>query len=163
MSEKVNLLIRSALCNGDSKIEATLDWTVLQVKQQIEQDWPNHPPPGDQRLVYAGKRLQDPSKLRDVLRIEDLAQPFIVHLVCRQLSPPPASSRSSNDGLRRRTTATSSTPTTSAAPTSSQAPAGPASTAGVSSPWMQSYAGHFDGQVLAVDQVLEFWHLMKFS
>jgi hypothetical protein len=51
------------------------------VKQQIELDWPNNPPPGDQRLVYAGKLLQDNSRLKEVLRIEDLTQPFIVHLV----------------------------------------------------------------------------------
>jgi Ubiquitin family len=81
MSEKVKLLIRSALCNGDQKFEADLDWTVIEVKKQIEQEWPSHPPPGDQRLVYAGKLLQDGSKLREVLRLDDHGQPFIVHLV----------------------------------------------------------------------------------
>ena len=147
MSEKVNLLIRSALCNADSKIEAALDWTVLEVKKQIEKIWPSNPPPGDQRLVYAGKLLQDPSKLQDVLRMDDLGQPFIVHLVCRQLSPPPASSRSSTDGLRRRPNVPSPTASSSNAQASSQTSA-PVN-AGVNSPWMQSY----DGQVTAVDQV----------
>ena len=161
MSEKVNLLIRSALCNGDRKIEATLDWTVMEVKKQLEQDWPNHPPPHDQRLVYAGKLLQDASRLKEVLRREDLPQPFIVHLVCRQHSPPPTattSPRANSDGLRRRTATT--TPSSSSASSTASNQSVPSTSAAspmgvnASSPWMQSYAGHaqqFDGQ--AIDQV----------
>ena len=156
MSDQVNLLIRSAVCNDDKKIEATLDWSILKVKQQIEADVPQHPPPHDQRLVYAGKLLQDASRLREVLRLEDLPNPFIIHLVCRQISPPPTAStspRANSDGLRRRTTApTTTTATTATSP--------PPSTASVSSsgltaptPWMQSYAGQIDGTSLAMDQV----------
>ena len=154
MSDQVNLLIRSAVCNDDKKIEATLDWTVLEVKQQIEADVPQHPPPHDQRLVYAGKLLQDASRLREVLRLEDLPNPFIIHLVCRQLSPPPTAStspRANSDGLRRRTTA--STPATTT--TSPPPPTASVSSSGLTAPtpWMQSYAGQMDGTSLAMDQV----------
>ena len=155
MSDKVNLLVRSALCNGDRKMEAGLEWTVLEVKREIEKDWPSHPTPGDQRLVYAGKLLQDGSRLREVLRLEDLGQPYIVHLVCRQLSPPPVPV---GDGLRRRNVATSSSstsaPRSGASPTSSSSsPPATSATAAAASPWMQSYAGQFDGQAVALDQV----------
>ena len=151
MSDQLKLLIRSAVCNDDKRIEATFEWTVLQVKKQIEADWPNHPPPHDQRLVYAGKLLQDGSRLRDVLRLEDLPNPFIVHLVCRQLSPPPTAStspRAKSDGLRRRTTtATPAAPSTSSVTSSGlTAP----------TPWMQSYPGqsqHMDGTTMQIDQV----------
>lgn len=160
MSEKVILLIRSALCNGDRKIEATLDWTVMEVKKQLEKDWPNQPPPHDQRLVYAGKLLQDASRLKEVLRLEDLPQPFIVHLVCRQHSPPPTattSPRANSDGLRRRTTQTSTTTSPTSSASNQSVPSTSTSSSpgmNASSPWMQSYAGHaqqFDGQ--AIDQV----------
>jgi len=154
MSDQVNLLIRSDVCNDDKKIEASLDWTILEVKQQIEADWPQHPPPHDQRLVYAGKLLQDGSRLREVLRLEDLPNPFIIHLVCRQLSPPPTAStspRANGEGLRRRTATTAATTTsTPSAPSTTSV-----SSSGLSAPtpWTQSYAGQVDGASMAFDQV----------
>lgn len=135
-------------------MEAGLEWTVLEVKRQIEQDWPSHPPPSDQRLVYAGKLLQDASKLREVLRLEDLGQPYIVHLVCRQLSPPPMPTNDA--GLRRRNVATASASVAAgsgASSTSTPTPSASSVSAGAASPWMQSYAGQFDGQAVALDQV----------
>jgi hypothetical protein len=150
MSDQLKLMIRSAVSNDDKKIEATFEWTVLQVKKQIEADWPNHPPPHDQRLVYAGKLLQDGSRLKDVLRLEDLPNPFIVHLVCRQLSPPPTAStspRANSDGLRRRTTSTTTTPSTSSVTSSGLT---------ASTPWMHSYTGQgqqMDGSSIQIDQV----------
>ena len=116
----VKLIIRCSNSNGDREICATIEWSVRNVKEQIEKEFPNHPAPKDQRLVYAGKFMQDGAYLKDVLRLEDGQEsPFIVHLVSRQATPPtkrPAGSNSSlTDSaaghLRRRHVAPSTTGT----------------------------------------------------
>ena len=161
MSEKVKLLIRSAVCHDDCKIEANLDWTVLQVKKQIEQDWSTHPPPNDQRLVYAGKLLQDGSLLKEVLRLEDLHQAYIVHLVCRQISPPPtaaASPRAHSDGLRRRTANTTTAPAPS--PPSQSVPLNTSSSGLTApSPWVQPQ--QMDPSTMQIDQVISCQYLFS--
>ena len=43
----------------DREVVAQTDWTVRQIKLEIESCWSHHPRPQDQRLVYAGKLLQD--------------------------------------------------------------------------------------------------------
>ena len=72
-----------------------------------------------QRLVYAGKLLEDQSVLGDVLRLDDEVSSYTVHLVCRQTSfPKPAlatatatalatESETAEGGLRRRVSAAS--------------------------------------------------------
>ena len=80
-----------------------------------------------QRLVYAGKLLDDRSVLGDVLRLDDEVSSYTVHLVCRQTSfpkpagPTPAAaaeSETAEGGLRRRvpasTGAAATTPTVDA-------------------------------------------------
>jgi len=63
-----------------------LKHSVKDVKLQIEREWESHPQPSDQRLVYAGKLLQDSSILEEVLRLSDARDEndaFTIHLVCR--------------------------------------------------------------------------------
>lgn len=92
MTSIVKLNVKSPSSGEDRELTATLDSTVLSVKKQIESDWPHHPPPEDQRLVYAGKLLENQSVLRQVLRLSDAKDAndaFTIHLVCRMASPPP--------------------------------------------------------------------------
>jgi hypothetical protein len=58
MPEEITLLIRSSCNSDDLRIEASLGWSVRQVKEQIHKEFPTHPAPKEQRLVYAGKLLE---------------------------------------------------------------------------------------------------------
>jgi len=71
----------------DRELEAQSDWSVRNVKQEIEKQWANHPRPADQRLVYEGKLLQDDGILNEILRQDDEdLNCYTMHLICRQSS-----------------------------------------------------------------------------
>jgi len=75
---------------------------VGQVKERIEAEFPTHPPCHNQKLVYAGKLLQNDAVLRDFLRFEDDCSLFTIHLVCKvdnTAETTSSSSRSRSDGL----------------------------------------------------------------
>ena len=57
-----------------------------------------------QRLVYAGKLLEDRSILGEVLRLDDEVSSYTVHLVCRQASFPKPTVTATAEGQRRRAT-----------------------------------------------------------
>ena len=82
---EIKLNIKS-LDSEDQIMQSNLQHSVKDVKLQIEREWESHPKPSDQRLVYAGKLLQDSSILEDVLRLTDARDEndaFTIHLVCR--------------------------------------------------------------------------------
>lgn len=124
-NSEVSLTIRTpTLADEDVEISCRLEWTVIRVKREIEQRFEKRPRPADQRLVYAGKLLEDHSVLGDVLRLDDEVSSYTVHLVCRQTSfPKPAvaattataaESETAEGGPRRRVSASAAA---SAAPT----------------------------------------------
>jgi homocysteine-responsive endoplasmic reticulum-resident ubiquitin-like domain member 1 protein len=85
--------------------------SVRGLKGLIEAGLPAHPPPADQKLVYAGKLLVDELLLEQFLRFEDDCSVFTIHLVCRipeqpakAASQPVSTSQDSdvNNGLRHR-------------------------------------------------------------
>ena len=81
----IKLNIKS-LDSDDQILSSDLNHSVKDVKLQIEREWESHPKPSDQRLVYAGKLLQDSSILEEVLRLTDARDEndaFTIHLVCR--------------------------------------------------------------------------------
>ena len=115
MTNTVKLSIRNPCLDEARDIDAPLDWTVLQVKQDVEKNWPEHPSPTDQRLIYSGKLLDEESKLKDVLRLDEGWANHTIHLVCRQLSAM-ATARASKEKsgkIRKRNT---TTPESSGAP-----------------------------------------------
>jgi len=88
----VKINIRSPTSTDDQTLHCDLEHRVLDLKVQIQTKWPSHPRPKDQRLVYAGKLLEDDAILKNVLRLDDARDEndaFTVHLVCRMTSPPP--------------------------------------------------------------------------
>ena len=104
---KIKLNIKSPTAIEDKCIESEIESTVKDVKHQIEQEWPSNPTPKDQRLVYAGKLLEDNSILKDVLRMEDARDEndaFTIHLVCRITTPPPQPNLSQKDSVLRKRT-----------------------------------------------------------
>ena len=95
----------------DQELEAPLNWSVKDFKIEIEKRWPNHPRPADQRLVYAGKLLQDESILSDILRQDEELNCYTMHLICRQNSFTPSNSTGSatpGSELRQRKNAPNS-------------------------------------------------------
>jgi len=90
---EIKLNIKS-LDSDDQILSSDLKHSVKDVKLQIEREWESHPKPSDQRLVYAGKLLQDSSILEEVLRLTDARDEndaFTIHLVCRFTKPKPKS------------------------------------------------------------------------
>ncbi len=107
MTSTVKLNIKSASDSEDKELSSTLESTVFDLKKDIESKWPSHPAPKDQRLVYAGKMLENGSLLKDVLRLEDARDKnnaFTIHLVCRIMTAPSPLSdfKPDTEGLRRR-------------------------------------------------------------
>ena len=88
----------------DREVEAQPDWSVRKIKLEIERCWSFHPRPEDQRLVYAGKLLQDQWILSDLLRQDEELNCHTMHLICRQTSFPSNNKETINTGgLRQRT------------------------------------------------------------
>lgn len=91
--ESVKINIKSPTFIEDKTLECSLESSVQDLKLQIQKEWPTHPPPKDQRLVYAGKLMENGAILKEVLRLSDardVNDAFTVHLVCRITSPPPS-------------------------------------------------------------------------
>ena len=106
--EEVNIRIKSpSSVSPDLHITCDINKNVLNLKEKIQEKYESRPAPGEQKLVYSGKLLQDNQLLREFLRFEDECSLFTIHLVCK-LAPPsntPSSlptPPSLQDGLRNR-------------------------------------------------------------
>ena len=112
MAQTIKLNIKSPTSDEDKSLSTSLEATVKEVKCQIEKEWPSHPSPKDQRLVYAGKMLENHSILKEVLRLDDARDEndaFTIHLICKNLihtaptyQTPPSTVKTSENDLRRR-------------------------------------------------------------
>ena len=103
MSTTVKLKIRTPCLGEGRDLEVNSEWTVAQVKNEIQKEWPNHPSPVDQRLIYSGKMLENHCVLKDVLRFEDGWSDHTIHLVCKQTQAPATQAPTQREGLRQRT------------------------------------------------------------
>lgn len=114
MAQTIKLNIKSPTSDEDKSFSTSLEATVKEVKCQIEKEWPSHPSLKDQRLVYAGKMLENHSVLKEVLRLDDARDEndaFTIHLICRnfihtaptyQIPPSTVKTSASENDLRRR-------------------------------------------------------------
>jgi len=105
----------------DFSLRASGDWTVQQLKKQIERAYHGNPNPELQTLIYCGKVLKDPTtKLSSVLGLgqepdgEERQSTRTLHMVVKQLQPPP-SGRSSNRPTGERSVPASASQTPSPA------------------------------------------------
>ncbi len=74
----VQLLIKSPSYNEDFRLQLTLSATVKELKERIAQDHPSRPPVERQRLIFAGRLLQDTDVLKDILRLVRIYLPIIL-------------------------------------------------------------------------------------
>ena len=68
---RVQLIIKSpsnSLETDALRLTVPLEGTVRTIKEALQQAHPEHPPPSTQRLIFAGRLLQDATPTADVLR-----------------------------------------------------------------------------------------------
>jgi len=111
--ETVQIKIKSPSANiPDLEFKCDINERIIQIKTRISESFPTKPAESAQKLVYSGKILKDSDHLCDILRFEDECPAFTFHLVCsiprKQMASP-----ASSDGLRQRSTGSSSSNTTS--------------------------------------------------
>ena len=79
---RLNVRTPSLSLPQDVEIECELSWSVLRVKEEIQNRFESHPRPDEQRLVYAGKLLENYSILEQVSQVYNniLVQLDFTHL-----------------------------------------------------------------------------------
>jgi len=105
--EEVNIRIKSpSSVSPDLHITCDINKNVLHLKEKIQEKYESRPAPGEQKLVYSGKLLQDNQLLREFLRFEDECSLFTIHLVCKLApssnTPSSLPTSSLQDGVRNR-------------------------------------------------------------
>lgn len=68
MAESVRIVIKNPTQSTDHRLEAPLNSTVGDLKQKLSQQYVNNPAPSSQKLIFAGRLLQDEAILSDILR-----------------------------------------------------------------------------------------------
>ena len=68
-AEDVTLVVRSPTAReSDFQMRVPLGSTVRSIKSKLCEEHPDHPPPEEQRLIFAGQLLKDEANTNDVLR-----------------------------------------------------------------------------------------------
>lgn len=89
----------------DMEVECQPQWTVANLKQHLAQLYPGNPTEDKQRLILAGKLLQDKTSLDELFKTYEYRP--IIHFVCTQTSPEPASDAESTTAHSTRTSVSS--------------------------------------------------------
>jgi len=88
----VSLKIKSATSGlSDLSLTCFQADSVIDVKKQISNLLPSHPPLSSQKLVYSGRILEDSEVLKEFLRWDDDCEAFTFHLVCKLPNKPVSS------------------------------------------------------------------------
>eukprot|EP01112_Ceratiomyxa_fruticulosa_P000941 TRINITY_DN1088_c0_g1_i1.p1 TRINITY_DN1088_c0_g1~~TRINITY_DN1088_c0_g1_i1.p1 ORF type:complete len:356 (+),score=109.09 TRINITY_DN1088_c0_g1_i1:202-1269(+) len=91
-NNKVQLVIKNPTTVGDHRLEFPLSSTVGELKNQLYAEYTNNPLPSTQKLIFAGRLLQDNSTLDDVFKQHDITVPQTLHLVVRSTPATPTPS-----------------------------------------------------------------------
>eukprot|EP01135_Chromosphaera_perkinsii_P003338 Nk52_evm38s240 gene=Nk52_evmTU38s240 len=87
LSTKVELVVKAP--NGDVEdvhVPCELGWAVREVKEYLRQHYVGNPSVRNQKLIHAGRLLEDEQTLRDVLWQFEEGLPQILHVVVKSLS-----------------------------------------------------------------------------
>uniref|UniRef100_T1H8D2 Ubiquitin-like domain-containing protein n=1 Tax=Rhodnius prolixus TaxID=13249 RepID=T1H8D2_RHOPR len=85
----------------DHLIDCDRNCTIREIKEYLFKDYPTHPKPENQKLIYSGKLLGDELPLSDVLKTYAGTENNTIHLVC-----------SAGSSIRAKTVASRSVQTT---------------------------------------------------
>lgn len=91
----------------DMEVECQPQWSVGNLKSHLCQLYPGNPTTDMQRLILAGKLLQDKTQLSEIFKTYNYRP--IVHFVCTQTLPEPASDAESNTAASSRSASASPT------------------------------------------------------
>jgi hypothetical protein len=81
--ERIKLKIKSPSSTvADMELEVLLSTKVYQVKERISEMFPGNPSPSAQKLLYAGKLLQDRDTIQNFLRFDADYSVYTLHLAC---------------------------------------------------------------------------------
>jgi len=81
--DRIKLKIKSpSSIVADMELEVLLHTKVYQLKERIREMFPGNPAPSAQKLLYAGKLLQDKDSLQNFLRFDDDCNVYTLHLAC---------------------------------------------------------------------------------
>lgn len=92
----------------DLEVECQPKWTVANLKQYLSTCYPGNPSEDKQRLILAGKLLQDKTHLDELFKTYEYRP--IIHFVCTQTMPEPASDSESTVNSPRSSVSTPTTP-----------------------------------------------------
>ncbi|KAL6045578.1 Homocysteine-responsive endoplasmic reticulum-resident ubiquitin-like domain member 1 protein [Balamuthia mandrillaris] len=94
MSSELQLIIKSPVRREDFPLVFPLDQTVGQLKGRLAEEYPGRPGPASQKLIFAGRLLQDSATIQSVLESQKraISGPHTFHLVV----PPPEAPRPSS-------------------------------------------------------------------
>ncbi|KAK9498124.1 hypothetical protein O3M35_004003 [Rhynocoris fuscipes] len=82
-SEMVKIVIKAPnQMTDDQIIDCQRLWSVSELKEHLFKEYPTHPKPESQKLIYSGKLLSDNMILRDVLKTFGGHEYNTIHLVC---------------------------------------------------------------------------------
>jgi len=82
--DSITINIRSPVSTiEDLRVVCPQDWRVLRLKEEIAKLFPGNPSPKSQKLVYAGKMLEDGDRLKQFIRFQDECAVYTIHLVCK--------------------------------------------------------------------------------
>jgi hypothetical protein len=80
----VDLVIKTpSMTETPLHLSIPLEGTVRDIKAALTAAHPEHPDIAEQRLIFAGRLLQDSAQTRDVLRQQDISEPQTFHLMLR--------------------------------------------------------------------------------
>lgn len=81
MPPLVNVVLKNPARNGDFKLQIGLQESVIDLKRRLTAEYDNNPAPDQQKIIFAGKLLQDDSILADVLQ-QVSPHSLFFHLIC---------------------------------------------------------------------------------
>jgi hypothetical protein len=97
----LHIVIKNPTHSTDFRLDIPISSTVLDLKEKLSQSYVNNPPPSTQKLIFAGRLLQDYHLLSEILRQHDILIPQTFHLVVRPAQPqqpnPPQPAPNIND------------------------------------------------------------------
>jgi hypothetical protein len=68
-SKKIELVIKNANARiDDFRLEIALSETIRNLKQKLSESYPDNPPMSAQKLIFAGRLLQDDQNLQEILK-----------------------------------------------------------------------------------------------
>eukprot|EP01118_Nematostelium_gracile_P015686 TRINITY_DN6330_c0_g1_i1.p1 TRINITY_DN6330_c0_g1~~TRINITY_DN6330_c0_g1_i1.p1 ORF type:complete len:268 (+),score=82.75 TRINITY_DN6330_c0_g1_i1:54-857(+) len=86
----IRLLVKNPAAHiADFEVEREIQSTIGDLKQFLQETYPNNPEVSRQKLIHSGKLLQNEMTLYDVFKLNDTTLPQTIHIVVSKSAPQP--------------------------------------------------------------------------